>query len=249
MHVAFADTNAATVRVLQRSGCDVLIPAAQGCCGAIAVHAGEPDFARKLAQRNIKAFEESGADVYVINAAGCGSALKEYGKLFADNPQWAARAATFSSRVCDALELLDKIGIPPGLGRIDAVATYQEPCHLVHAQRISEAPRRLLARIPGLLLREMNESSLCCGSAGIYNVTQPEMAERLQARKIRNILDVEPHIVVTANPGCALQVAGGLAKTGRRIHVRHVIDLLDESYANYMPVNGALPSMAASISG
>jgi glycolate oxidase iron-sulfur subunit len=248
MHVAFADTNAATVRVLQRSGCDVLVPAAQGCCGAIAVHAGEMDFGRKLARRNMKAFEESGADVYVINAAGCGSSLKEYGKLFADDPAWSNRAATFSSRVCDVLELLDKIGIPPGLGRIDAVATYQEPCHLAHAQRISDAPRRLLARIPGLILREMNESALCCGSAGIYNVTQPEMAQRLQERKVRNILDVEPHIVVTANPGCALQVASGLAKTGRRIHVRHAIDLLDEAYASYIPANGALPATAASIS-
>jgi glycolate oxidase iron-sulfur subunit len=249
MHVAFADTNAATVRVLQRCGCDVLIPSAQGCCGAIAVHAGEMDFGRTLAQRNIKAFEESGADVYVVNAAGCGSSLKEYDKLFADDLQWAARAAAFSARVCDVLELLDKVGLAPGLGPIHAAVTYQEPCHLAHAQRISEAPRRLLARIPGLLLREMNESSLCCGSAGIYNITQPEMAERLQERKIRNILDAEPHIVATANPGCALQVAAGLAKTGRRIHVRHVIDLLDESYAAYMPTNGVLPSNAASMSG
>jgi len=249
MHVAFAETNAATLRVLQRCGCDVLIPAGQGCCGAIAVHAGDMDFGRTLARRNIIAMEESGADVYVVNAAGCGSALKEYGKLFADDPQWAARAATFSSRVCDVLELVDKIGLAPGLGAINAAVTYQEPCHLVHAQRISEAPRRLLARIPGMLLREMNESSLCCGSAGIYNVTQPEMAERLQERKIRNILDAQPHIVATANPGCALQMIAGLAKIGRRIHVRHVIDLLDESYSAYMPASGVLPSNAASISG
>jgi glycolate oxidase iron-sulfur subunit len=129
------------------------------------------------------------------------------------------------------------------------VVTYQEPCHLAHAQRITEAPRRLLAQIPGLRLREMNESALCCGSAGIYNVTQPEMAGRLQERKVRNILAVDPMIVATANPGCALQVAGGLEKAGRTIAVRHVIDLLDEAYAAYSPTNRASSVLAASILG
>jgi glycolate oxidase iron-sulfur subunit len=249
MHVAFAQTNEATVRVLQRAGCEVLVPAAQGCCGAIAVHAGEMDFGRELAQHNIAAFEASGAEFYIINAAGCGSALKEYGHLFAAEPAWAARAAAFSSRVRDVLEFLDGIGIAPELGRIDAVVTYQEPCHLAHAQRISEAPRRLLAQIPGLILREMEESALCCGSAGIYNVTQPDMAQRLQERKVRNILAVEPAIVATANPGCALQVAGGLAKTGRAIAVRHVVDLLDEAYAAYKPTKRASSVLAASTLG
>ncbi len=190
MHVAFADVDEATVRVLQRAGCDVLAPSDQGCCGAITIHAGDMDRGRALAKRNIAAFERSGADVYVINAAGCGSALKEYGHLFAADPQWHERAVAFSSRVRDVLELLDEIGISPELGPIDAVVTYQEPCHLAHAQRITAAPRRLLAQIPGLELREMRESSLCCGSAGIYNVTQPEMAERLGRRKIERIAEV-----------------------------------------------------------
>ncbi|HTV74200.1 MAG TPA: (Fe-S)-binding protein, partial [Candidatus Acidoferrales bacterium] len=159
------------------------------------------------------------------------------------------RAHAFSARVRDALEFLDEVGISPDLGRIDAVVTYQEPCHLAHAQRITEAPRRLLAQIPGLTVREMNESSLCCGSAGIYNVTQPEMAGRLQERKVRNILAVEPQIVATANPGCALQVAGGLEKAGRTIAVRHVIDLLDEAYAAYSPTNRASSVLAASMLG
>ena len=173
MHVAFPEVNRATVRVLQRAGCDVVAGAEQGCCGAIAVHAGDMDLGRELAKRNIAAFEASGAAAYVINAAGCGSTLKEYGHLFAEDDEWHERAQAFSARVHDITEFLDQLGIDPNLGRIEATVTYQEPCHLVHAQRISAPPRRLLAKIPGVVVREMNESSLCCGSAGIYNVTQP----------------------------------------------------------------------------
>jgi glycolate oxidase iron-sulfur subunit len=232
MHVAFADVDEATVRVLRRSGCDVVAPADQGCCGAIAVHAGDLDLGREFAKRNILAFERSGADIYAINAAGCGSSLKEYGHLFAEDPDWSGRAAAFSAKVRDITELLDELGLDrAGLGRIDAVVTYQEPCHLAHAQRIAAAPRRLLAQIPGLVMREMEESSLCCGSAGIYNVTQPEMAEELQARKVRNILAVDPGLVATANPGCQLQVSAGIVKAGKTIPVKHIVQLIDESYA------------------
>ncbi|MFY9779888.1 MAG: (Fe-S)-binding protein [Candidatus Baltobacteraceae bacterium] len=231
MHVAFAEVDRATVRVLNRAGCDVVAPSSQGCCGALAVHAGDLDRGRALAKRNIVAFERSGADVYVINAAGCGSTLKEYGHLFAGNSAWEQRAADFSSKVKDVTEFLDEIGIPPELGRIDATVVYQDPCHLVNAQRISAAPRRLLAKIPGLVLKEIEESTLCCGSAGIYNVTQPEMAERLQRRKVACILAAEPTVVATANPGCALQVAGGLKNAGRPIPVKHVVELLDEAYS------------------
>jgi glycolate oxidase iron-sulfur subunit len=232
MHVAFAEVDEATVRVLQRSGCDVVAPADQGCCGAIAVHAGDLDLGRELAKRNIAAFERSGADVYAINAAGCGSSLKEYGRLFAEDRRWSERAAAFSSKVRDITELLDELGLDEaGLGRIEAVVTYQEPCHLAHAQRIAAAPRRLLAQIPGLVLREMEESSLCCGSAGIYNITQPEMAEELQTRKVQNILAVDPGLVATANPGCQLQVSAGIVKAGRTIPVKHIVQLIDESYA------------------
>ena len=240
MHVAFAHVDEATVRVLQKAGCDVVAPRGQGCCGALNVHAGEMDRGRELAKRNIASFEKSGADVYVVNAAGCGSALKEYGHLFNDDPEWEDRATAFSSRVRDITEWLDEVGISPELGPVERTVTYQEPCHLVHAQRISAAPRRLLARIPGLVLREMPESSICCGSAGIYNLTQPEMAERLQARKVANVLKVEPDVVATANPGCALQVAGGLRAAGREIPVRHVVELLDEAYANYAPAKPGL---------
>ena len=246
MHVAFAEVDEATVRVLNRAGCDVVAPVDQGCCGAIAVHAGDLERGRALARRTIAAFERSNADVYVINAAGCGSALKEYGVLLADDPAWRDRAAAFSAKVRDVTEFLDEIGIAPELGPIDAVVTYQEPCHLAHAQRISAAPRRLLARIPGLRLREMNESSLCCGSAGIYNLTQPEMAGRLQARKIANVLDAEPNVVATANPGCALQLISGLRDAGRSIPVKHVVELLDDAYAAYNPTSGVASSRASS---
>ncbi len=247
MHVAFAAVNEATVRVLRRAGCDVIAPAAQGCCGAITIHAGEMDRGRALAKVNIAAFEASGADVYVVNAAGCGSSLKEYGHLLAGDPLWAERAAAFSARVRDVSELLDQIGLGPELGPLPAVVTFQEPCHLAHAQRISAAPRRLLAQIPQLELREMAESSLCCGSAGIYNVTQPEMAERLAQRKVARIAEVAPQMVVTANPGCALQLENALRADGSEIAVRHIVELLDASYANYRSTTRS-PSLTASSS-
>lgn len=232
MPVAFAKVNDATVRMLQRAGCNVLIPSDQGCCGAITVHAGEMDAGRELAKRNIAAFENSGADYYAINAAGCGSTLKEYGEMFEHDTLWAPRARAFSARVRDISELLDQLGIPPPDRRLEARVTYQEPCHLAHAQRISAAPRRLLAMVPGLRLLEMPESSLCCGSAGMYNVTQPEMAGRLQRRKIENTLATGAQVVVTANPGCALQLRAGLAGEATPIPVKHIVELLDEAYSN-----------------
>jgi glycolate oxidase iron-sulfur subunit len=231
MHVAFADWDEASVRVLTRAGIDVVVPADQGCCGAITIHAGEMDRGRELAKRNIASFERSGADVYVINAAGCGSALKEYGQLFHADPAWHERALAFSAKVRDITEYLDEVGIGPGLGTVNAVVTYQDPCHLAHAQRITAAPRRLLAQIPGLEIREMEESSLCCGSAGIYNVTQPEMAGRLGRRKVQHVVDVAPDILATANPGCALQIANGLRTSNPKIEVLHVVQLLDRAYS------------------
>jgi glycolate oxidase iron-sulfur subunit len=231
MHVAFAEWNEATVRVLGAAGVTVVVPRDQGCCGAITIHAGEMPRGRELAKRNIAAFERSGADVYVINAAGCGSALKEYGELFHDDPLWHDRASAFAASVRDVTEYLDEIGLPAAaLGPVHAIVTYQDACHLAHAQRITAPPRRLLAQIPGLEIREMEESSLCCGSAGIYNVTQPEMAQRLQRRKVDHIVEVAPQIVATANPGCALQIRTGLDRAGAStIEVKHVVQLLDES--------------------
>lgn len=230
MHVAFPHVHEATVRMLNRAGLGVVVPHAQGCCGAIAIHAGEMPLGRELAKKNIEAFEHSGADVYVVNAAGCGSALKEYGELFHDDSLWAERAKRFSSRVRDITEVLDAMELPAPIGNLEYTVTYQEPCHLVHAQRVSAAPRRLLAQIPGLRLVEMNESAVCCGSAGIYNLTQPDMAHDLQTRKIENITATGAHIIATANPGCAMQVAAGLRAAGIDAQVKHIVEILDDAY-------------------
>jgi glycolate oxidase iron-sulfur subunit len=230
MAVAFGNVHRATVRMLRRAGLSVVVPSTQGCCGAIAVHAGEMDIARAFAKRNIVAFERSGADVYVVNAAGCGSALKEYGDLFADDPAWAPRAASFSGRVRDIVEVLDAMDFGTARRAIDATVTYQEPCHLAHAQRVAGAPRRLLARIPGLRLIEMRESAVCCGSAGIYNLTQPEMSARLSRRKVEAIRQTGARIVATANPGCAAQVEAGLRDIRYHAAVKHIVELLDEAH-------------------
>lgn len=228
--VAFARVHEASVRLLVRAGISVMVPSDQGCCGAIAVHAGEMPLGRELAKRNIAAFERSKADVYVVNAAGCGSALKEYGELFAGDPEWSERGRRFSTRVRDITEVLDAMDLAPPSHGIDADVTYQEPCHLAHAQRVTAAPRRLLGKIPGLRLREMDESAVCCGSAGIYNLTQPAMSERLRKRKVENVTRTGATVVATANPGCALQVSAGLRAAGSSARVAHVVELLDEAY-------------------
>jgi glycolate oxidase iron-sulfur subunit len=230
MQFAFPNVHEATVRMLRLARMNVVVPRAQGCCGAIAVHAGDDKLARDFAKRNIEAFERSGADVYVVNAAGCGSTLKEYATLLAGNDRWRDRARAFSARVRDVTEVLDAMELSVAPRPVEATVTYQEPCHLVHAQRVSGAPRRLLARIPRLRLVEMRESAVCCGSAGIYNLTEPEMAHRLQTRKVRNILATGATIVATANPGCAMQVESGLREAGSEIPVRHIVELLDDAY-------------------
>lgn len=230
MPFAFPQVHDATLRMLRRARLSVAVPADQGCCGAIAVHAGDIDFARRLAKRNIAAFESSGADVYVVNAAGCGSALKEYRELFAGDDDWADRAARFAQRVRDVTEVLDAMELGAPVRALDAAVTYQEACHLVHAQRVAAAPRRLLARVPGLRLVEMDESAVCCGSAGIYNLTQPAMAQRLQRRKIAAIRRTGAMIVATANPGCAMQVAAGLREARYAAAVKHVVELLDDAF-------------------
>jgi glycolate oxidase iron-sulfur subunit len=230
MHVAFPGVHEATVRMLNRARLDVVVPQDQGCCGAIAVHAGERELGREMARRNIESFERSQADVYVVNAAGCGSMLKEYPELFSPDDPWHARAERFSSRVRDAIEVLDAVDLPQPSVPVETTVTYQEPCHLANAQRITAAPRRLLAKIPGLRLVEMRESAICCGSAGTYNLTEPAMAKRLQKRKVDAILETGAPLVVTANPGCAIQVSAGLRDEGSRVQVMHVVELLDKGY-------------------
>lgn len=233
MSTAFANVHEATIRVLCKNGCTVYLPPDQGCCGALHSHGGDLDGARDLARRNIVGFDGMGLDAIIVNAAGCGSTLKEYGHLLHDDPEWATRAAAFSAKVKDVSEFLAGIGLNTAAMRpLDVRVTYQEPCHLAHAQRISAEPRALIRAIPGVALVEMHEPSLCCGSAGIYNVTQPEMAARLGERKLNNAEATQADILVTANPGCHLQLAGGLRRRESPMQVKHIVELLDDAYSD-----------------
>lgn len=231
MSTSFAEVHAATLRVLQKNGCEVILPPDQGCCGALHTHSGDLEGGRALARRNIAAFEALGVDAIIVNAAGCGSTLKEYGHLLAGEPAWAARAQAFAAKVKDISEFLAAIELNTrDLAPLHLSVTYQEPCHLAHAQRISAQPRALLRAIPGLALREMREPALCCGSAGVYNLTQPEMAARLGARKLDHAEATAAEVLVTANPGCHLQLASGLRERGSAMRVMHIVELLDQSY-------------------
>lgn len=243
MGSVFAGTDRATIRVLNANGFTVVAPAAQECCGALDIHAGEMDRARALAARNIEAFEAfeaSGATYIVNNAAGCGSTLKEYGELFAQDAAWSGRARAFAARVRDISELLGDLLAHGKLNThfepLPLTVTYQEPCHLAHAQRITAQPRALLAAIPGLKLVEMEESSLCCGSAGVYNITRPQMAGALGRRKAGHIVATHAQAVVTANPGCALQLRAQLGQMGANLPVLHIVDLLDAAYRGRLPL-------------
>lgn len=230
MRAAFADTNAATARVLARNGIEVLVPAAQTCCGALHAHAGERADARALAKRNISALEGLPVDAFIVNAAGCGANLKEYGWLLKDDPAWAERAERFSARVKDASEHLAAVGLAVPPGPLETTVAYDDPCHLLHGQRIAAQPRALLAAIPGLRLVPLAEADWCCGSAGTYNVTQPELARRLGHRKARHVVASGAALVVTANPGCQMQIEAALRREGSRLPVVHLMDLLDRAY-------------------
>jgi glycolate oxidase iron-sulfur subunit len=230
MHTAFAPVMRATVRVLTRNGWEVVVPAGQGCCAALHLHAGEPGGARALARRLIAAFDAAGTDVVVTNSAGCGAAMKEYGHLLRDDPAWADRAAAFSARVRDVTELLAQQPLRGHLAPLHRTVVYQDPCHLLHAQRIAAAPRALLRAVPGLRLVEADEAGLCCGSAGSYSLLRPEMSERLLRRKLDHLLAAGAEEIATANPGCTLQLRSGLRRRGLRVPVRHVVELLDEAY-------------------
>lgn len=232
MSTAYAGVHDATIRVLRRNGFDVSLVSDQGCCGALHVHAGEPDGGRELARRNIEAFEAGRFDAVIVNAAGCGAAMKEYRHLLKDDPVYALRAAAFSSCVKDVAEFLGDEGLTAQPGSLNWRVTYQDPCHLAHAQRITKQPRALLAAIPDLTLVEMPESSICCGSAGIYNLLQPEMSRSLLERKLGNALSTGAEVIVSANPGCMLQLSSGLRARGDRRPVMHLIELLDRAYGS-----------------
>ena len=228
--LSFADVNKATVNVLAAEGCSVAAPGAQGCCGALPLHAGHIDQARRLARHNIEVFEGAGVDRIVVNAAGCGSAMKEYKDLLAADAEWAPRAHAFSARVRDVSELLVELGEPRAQRQpINARVVYHDACHLAHGQGVRTQPRALLQAIPGVELVTPAESEICCGSAGIYNLVQPEPAAQLGARKARNIAALEPDMIATANPGCTLQISAAARILGYKWPVFHPIQLLDAS--------------------
>lgn len=228
--VVFRPHNLATLRLLARNGAEVFIPRDQRCCGALHAHAGDPERSRALARQNIVAFEALGLDAVIVNAAGCGAHLKNYGHLLREDPAWRARAEAFARKVQDVTEFLARRPLAGPLGPLPMKVTYHDPCHLCHGQRVRAQPRALIRAIPGIELVELQESEFCCGSAGIYNLTEPEMAARLLERKVAHLAATGAEAVVTANPGCILQIAAGLHRRGLPMRVLHIVELLDRAY-------------------
>jgi glycolate oxidase iron-sulfur subunit len=231
-NVSFARLNEATVRVLQKNGCEVTIPKDQTCCGALHVHAGIRDMARGLARKNIDAVLDGGYDAIITNAAGCGSTLKEYDELLEHDPAYADRARRFKSLMKDVTEFLASIELNRNMGEVNATVTYQDSCHLSHGQKIRKAPRQLLSAAPGLKFREMPLSDVCCGSAGIYNVMHTDLSMSILESKMRNVNLAKAEIIATANPGCMIQLQAGVRKWGQGERVMHVVEILDEAYRN-----------------
>ena len=233
--VFFPQVNAATARVLAMEGCDVVIPRGQGCCGALSLHSGREAEAAAFARRTIEAFEQAGVEAVVVNSAGCGSAMKEYERLLSDVPDWSGRAAAMSARVRDLSEFLAELGPAAPRHPLPVTAAYQDACHLGHAQRITRQPRELLRAIPDLTLIELPDAGTCCGSAGVYNLLQPEAASELGARKAQAVLDAGAPLLVSANPGCSLQIAAALADRGEHVTLAHIAEILDASLRGLPP--------------
>ena len=227
--VFFDEVNRATARVLAAERCEVVIPPGQGCCGALPMHAGIEKNAGAMARQTIDTFEKANVDTIVINAAGCGSAVKQYGHLLRDDPVYAERAAAFSDKCRDISELLAELEPQAPRHPLPLRVAYHDACHLLHAQGISAPPRAVLATIPELEVCDIPEGGLCCGSAGIYSLVEPEAAWELGKRKAENILTTGADTVVSSNPGCLLQVRRGLAQAGRPLPVRHLVELVDAS--------------------
>ena len=228
--VFFSKTNEATARVLAENGCEVVVPQHQSCCGALSVHSGRLQEGRDFAKLTIQTFEELDVDAIVINSAGCGSTMKEYAEILKDDPNYSERAQALSEKCKDVMEFLSDIGLVGDLRELNIKVTYQDACHIGHAQRIKEQPREVIKQIPGLEFIEMPESDLCCGSAGIYNLVQPEMSQSLLERKMNNVRQNKVDYLVAGNPGCLLQIQKGIKSNGLNINTAHPVELLDWSY-------------------
>jgi Fe-S oxidoreductase len=231
MPLLFGDVNEATVRVLRRNGCDVIFPTNQICCGALNTHNGESVAAKAMARQNIDAFLAADIDAIIVNAAGCGAAMKEYGYLLREDATYAERAKRFGSLVKDASEFLADLGLVGKLAPLEMSVTYQDPCHLAHGQRVRSQPRMLLQSIPRIKFTEADGSDRCCGSAGIYNITHPGMSQHLLKEKMQSIAQTNAQAVVAPNPGCMLQLRYGAQQYGPSVKVYHLMDLLDRAYA------------------
>jgi glycolate oxidase iron-sulfur subunit len=227
--VFFRDVNSATVRVLAAEGCEVFAPKNQSCCGALMTHAGEERDALELARHTIDVFERANLDAVIINAAGCGSNVKEYGWLLRDDPNYAERARAFAAKCKDVSEFLAELEPRAIRHPLKLKVAYHDACHLQHAQRITMQPRKLLQGIPELEILEINEAAICCGSAGIYNMIQPDAAQELGARKAQNVIETGADILATSNPGCLLQIRNALRAAGSEMPVTHIVELLDAS--------------------
>ncbi|MEL6601615.1 MAG: (Fe-S)-binding protein [Cyanobacteria bacterium J06614_10] len=230
--VFFSGVNEATARVLSANGCEIVVPRSQGCCSALPEHQGETNQAHALARQMIDSFENTGVDYIIINAAGCGHTLKEYGHMLSGDAAYAERAKAFVAKVRDVQEFLAEVGLSAELHPLQAEplpVVYQDACHLLHGQKISREPRELLAQIPGVTLREPLDAALCCGSAGVYNMLQPEVAAELGQMKAKNLVKTGATMIASANPGCSLQIQQALEKQGEAIALMHPIQLLDRS--------------------
>jgi glycolate oxidase iron-sulfur subunit len=228
--VIFGPHNHATARVLARNGIEVVVPPDQGCCGALNAHGGDHGRALDLARRAIDRFERERVDALVVNTSGCGAHMKGYGLLLENDPAYAVRARRLAATVQDISEFLARTPLREPLRPVPMTVAYHDPCHVVHGQRLRREPRHLLAQIPALKVVPLHESDWCCGSAGIYNLTEPEMADRLLRRKVNHVIAAGVDAVITANPGCILQIEKGLRERGSAIRVLHIIELLDRAY-------------------
>ncbi len=226
----FAQVNSATARVLSENGYEVVVPREQDCCGSLLIHEGERERGKELARRTIDVFERAGVDVVVVNAAGCGSVMKEYWELLHTDPAYAQRAAAFSQKVRDVSQLLAQVPLNGRLRELPLTVTYHDACHLAHGQRVRLEPRTILKAIPGLRFVELKESDFCCGSAGVYNLLHPDQAQQFLDRKIERIKETGAGVVVSGNPGCSLQIQKGLQERGLDIQVLHPVELLDRAY-------------------